>query len=546
MRKASVAAVVFLAVAACGGSQTRPGVHDSTDEVPSVQLPSPPAPDAGAWDGALPDDGGAPDSGSPDAGGTDAGYAFPTDVEWAYSVTGSFDEGVRELLVHPDGHLLVVGGYDSPEGARMGDAVLPDMTELDPDDRGEQWEDLFIAAYRPDGTRLWVHTYGGRYSIVVATGATLDAHGALYVTGFYRGGPDLGLGPLPYNRAEPGHFLMKLSADGTRTEWVKTSWTNLFVAWHPRLATQGDSVYWAISHTGQLKVGDVSADVGDGRGVALLRFGPDGVQQGDALLLGNTQDSSTAKALAVGPDGSVHLGLWGRGTLRVGGADVALPLATHVVVKLGPDGRYRWHKVLVEDASDDSAARSLALAVDAQGEVFLAGDYNGTLSLAGQAVRPARSAVFDSFVANLGPDAEERWLVATSPEQDVRLEGGGSFRLQVWRDGEVALVGRFSMRLRLCGIDWEESSNDGFHNNAYLAVLGSDGACHYGRTLGQGDSFYYVQSVCLAQGQADGEVYLGGALEGTWPIRVDGDSCHYSDGRTCTRDEDGFFLRLRR
>lgn len=542
MRTASVAAVVLLAVAACGGNQTRPGAHDSRDELPDVEVPPTSAPDAGAWDGGSSDDGGAPDASCVDAGVRDAGYAFPPDVEWAYSVTGESREGVSDLLVHPDGHLLVVGSYNSWDGARIGDVLLPDMSQPDPEDYGDLWEDLFIAAFRPDGTRQWVHTYGGRYSDLNPTGAALDASGALYVTGLYWAAPDLGLGKLPY-AYEPSLFLMKLSADGSRTEWVKTALASDHGASRPYVATSGDSVVWALSYTHVLTLDDgTTVDMGAGYGTLLVRYGTDGTRLAAPVALGGPQDWATARALALGPDGSVHLGLRGRGTLRVGGQDIQFPVATLAVVKLGPQGDYRWHKLLVDDVEDTYWARSLALATDAHGEVFLAGSYNGTIAFAGHTVRPARTNVYDVFVANLGPRAEERWLTTTSPDQSIRMEsGGGLLRLQTWRNGEVALAGQFSSRLRLCGID---STPEWEHTNAFLAVLGTDGACRYGRSFGPGD--LYDAGMTMAQGQSDGEVYLGGGLQGTWPIRVQGVPCYRTDGRLCSWRGDGFFMRLRR
>jgi hypothetical protein len=472
----------------------------------------------------------------------DAGPAWPQDITWAHALTGRLEETVTKVLVGPEGQVVTVGDYSSHEGAFFGDTHLPDMS---PNPDQDAWRDLYITAHRPDGRLLWSRTYGAYHSLVLATDAAMDEAGALFVTGFFRGGPDLGLGPVPYAGGAPGHFLMKVSANGAGTEWVVTSWTDGYLIQPPLLSVRDGQVGWALSFVNHLRVGKAEATTGEHvPAVFFVRLDAASASPLDTELVQSPAGEVLARALALGPGGSVHLGVSARSGFTVGGHLIKPPLHTQVLVKLGPDGRHQWHKVLVEDAEDTHSARPLSAVVDEAGEVFLAGSFNGTLRFGGRGYTQDVPWLYPGYVARMGPAGEERWIRTLRSDHPLDVAGPHLVHLSLWRQGELALSLIHGKTTQLCGATSPVDKYDG-ESNAMVVTLDREGGCRWARSLGP-ERAYDAYNLSAAQGPG-GEVYLGGTLSGAWPFPTTaGKPICRQPGWHCTWRWDGFLMRIDR
>jgi hypothetical protein len=146
-----------------------------------------------------------------------------------------------------------------------------------------------------------------------------------------------------------------------------------------------------------------------GAHLLLARYGPQGqlrwargyVPQGEGA------QGVRVGGLAVEPDGDILLGGSGGTGLQLGGQHVG-PGA--FVARLAPDGHPRWVRALAREGRVNLAA----LARGAGGEVAVAGDFSGGVVLADGTRAEARDAN-GAFVLRFGPGGEVRWGRAFAP-----------------------------------------------------------------------------------------------------------------------------------
>lgn len=218
---------------------------------------------------------------------------------------------------------------------------------------------------------------------------------------------------------------------------------------------------------------------------------------------GGSGDDS-ADALALGPDGSLIVVGKSWGGASLGSTRLQAGEATHcLVAKLArEDGRVLWARGF----GGGGYAQCRSAAVDAAGDVLIAGLFQGTMELgAGPWVSAGES---DLFLAKLsGQDGTPRWA--------RRFGGAGD---DVARDvvvlpsGAVLLAGYFSADSggTAGAVDFGTgalvSTGDA---DAFLAVFDGEGRGQWARALG-GPTFDMVKSVVVAE---DGSLYLTGLFQ---------------------------------
>lgn len=124
---------------------------------------------------------------------------------WEGTDPGEWVEGV---VIDPRNDIILYGRLQGK--ARFGPFTVSS------DD--EEWPDVFIAKYAPDGTIKWVQTYGD-YEYEEPYGLAVDAAGNIYFTGiFYL---DTRFGPFELDPvSSPDIFLVKADPDG-KVIWAK-------------------------------------------------------------------------------------------------------------------------------------------------------------------------------------------------------------------------------------------------------------------------------------------------------------------------------------
>lgn len=301
--------------------------------------------------------------------------------------------------------------------------------------------DIFVAKFDPAGNTLWSRSYGDAMN-QAATSIAVDPSGNVYVTGIFEGTVDFGGGYSFTSAGGNDAFVLKLAPDG-QTLWA---------------ATGGDAEDQTPSH---------------------IAVAPDGA----AVIAGRLQ-------------GSISFG---------GGPSAAAPLATNslFVAKLSPEGLGVATQATAETGS--ASEELLALAISPTGDVFLGGDFDGTISF-GPLMYTGVSPERDGFYFKLdGATLEPLW--------------GGTYGM-TGLNGTLGIVPTASNEVWLTGTI-EGPAMFGSYQlvpptlaSFFLVKLNSAGdvisAQQYGDLDNQG-----ITGIILARGNSKGGLVLAGTFGGT-------------------------------
>lgn len=120
---------------------------------------------------------------------------------WANSANGNSSVGIRNFCVDKKGNIIVTGAF-------TGDTLIIGNNVLTNIDR--ETEDIFIAAYSPEGKVLWAKSAGG-VGRNVGRSCVADNKGNIYLTGSFDVNK-LAIGPLILtNSGDSDVFIVKLS-----------------------------------------------------------------------------------------------------------------------------------------------------------------------------------------------------------------------------------------------------------------------------------------------------------------------------------------------
>lgn len=202
------------------------------------------------------------------AGSTDAfftAYSLDGTPTWATSVGGS--GGDMGSGVAPwNGGFVATGAFSGTVDFRATTAQSRGGT------------DVFVAAYRADGTPVWVRTAGGT-SDDLANAIEADPNGNPVFTGYSIGTIDFGDGPIS-GASAPAIFLAKYGAQRGELEWARSFHSPSM----PLFGGNGRAV--AVRNDGSIALtGSITDDVDFGAGalgadytadIFLAEFAPDG------------------------------------------------------------------------------------------------------------------------------------------------------------------------------------------------------------------------------------------------------------------------------
>ena len=160
-------------------------------------------------------------------------------------------------------------------------------------------------------------------------------------------------------------------------------------------------------------------------------------------------------------------------------------------------GKHLWSKRF----GDGSNQHAKAAAVDASGNVIVAGDFWGTVDFGGGALTDAGDE--DIFVAKFGPDGAHLWSKRFG---DVDAQYAQSVAIDAL--GNVIVAGDFWGSVDFGGGALTYAGN----GDIFVAKFGSDGAHLWSKRFGDGDYPQYAQSVAI---DASGNVIVAGYFSGT-------------------------------
>jgi len=350
---------------------------------------------------------------------------------WSRRIGGSGDASAYAVAVDDRGHVLIGGWFRGDlEGRKAAGETDAYLLELD-----------------SDGTTVGLRTFGDAGSQTITA---IAVHGdEVVIAGDFDGSIDLGGGPLA-SAGQSDVFVASFAAGRHR---FSARFGGPDHDRRPRLAVNQTAIYLAATYRGEVAVGaERLPDAYDGAFVA--RFSREGAIVWSKPLAGDGWCFPTS--LALSPRGELAIGArfsksiasppvvsesgedallitldetgavrfaeryggFGRDAISaVGYAGDDLFIAGELQVSLGSlvsvggadafigrvrDGRIAW----IEGFGDGADQRLTRMAVDPRGGVVLAGNYFGSLALAGRTVRS--NGGFDAsggdvFIASLGP-----------------------------------------------------------------------------------------------------------------------------------------------
>jgi hypothetical protein len=309
----------------------------------------------------------------------------------------------------------------------------------------------------PDGGLLWSATFNatGGASPVIRTVAAVDADQNVYMVGDFRGtvdfDPKSGVHNVTSSQAgsEYSVYLLKLNSTG-ELQWVKTL---------------------------------------DGRGLPPERLVLD--DEGN-LLIATYYWPGIGESMDVDPGPGQFL------VSQLGPTDL-------LFLKYSPDGEFVWARQLGSAEATFNTIKSLA--VDDQGDVFIAGAFKGTVDLnpgAGVFLASSSEAAHDAFVLRLNAAGEFVWAYVTEGE------GGALFRdIEIADDGSILVGGYLSGTVDFVpGSGSLTLSKNGAGVQGLVVKLESDASVVWAHQFG-GIGNTTVGEVHVDQ---TGNIYLGGSF----------------------------------
>ncbi|MBI4702987.1 MAG: nucleotide-binding protein [Deltaproteobacteria bacterium] len=290
--------------------------------------------------------------------------------------------------------------------------------------------DLFVAKLDKDGNHLWSKRFGDA-SGQNATGVANDGQGGCVVTGYFAGAIDFGGGALQSNNGSIDVFVASLDKNGGH------QWSKRFGDWSTQ---QGRGVASDLSGNAILTGTFLSSiDLGGGNltspgssDVYLAKYDAKGAH----LWSKRFGDWNAQAGWTVTTDGSENVLALGdvQGTINFGGGNLTSSGSDDIyLAKLDKNGGHLWSKRF----GDASIQNGRALCVDAAGNVFLGGFFQGSVDFGAGVLTSAGS--YDALVAKLDKDGNALWSKRFGDGSEQYLTA-----LAADSQGNVVLAGYYS------------------------------------------------------------------------------------------------------
>jgi hypothetical protein len=374
--------------------------------------------------------------------------------DWSTKLGANGEQIGYDVTFDREGHILVAGAFSVSMDSVSSQGAF----------------DGFAVKLGPDGTREWSKAFGGNGSDF-CNRVALDKNGGVILAGTFEN--TLNFDGTPFtSKGSSDVFVAKLDADGA-LDWIKSiggpsvdKLYGLAVDSDDNIVVAGSFTDWADVLGGTpLGGGHLSSEGGEDIFVAKIGA------LGNFVWSRNFGDTTAevANDVAVTPDGSVVL--VGRIAGRVNFGTTLLNASGYdaFIAKLDGDGTPLWAKIF----GDTMTQEFTAVAVDAKGSIFVAGNTDGTINFDG-APRDYRGGT-DAVVAAFNAEGKHLWNRLYGDAEDQRALG-----VAVDRAGNVLVVGEFES-----AIDFAAPrlvSRGGI--DAFLAKLAPNGDTAWAKSFG--------------------------------------------------------------
>jgi len=249
-------------------------------------------------------------------------------------------------------------------------------------------------------TTAWSKRFGG-VSDDQAARVAVDPQAAVIVAGIFYGTTNLGGTPLT-SAGDMDIFLLKLDSMGTHV-WSKSFGDTTTDQAYGLATDASGNVILAGGFAASINFGGNTLYGSPGGDLFLAKFAPNGTHVWSKSF-GATQAPATRAATDA--QGNIYVTGFAQGNVNFGGGLFSLGSMMHVyVAKFDSNGNHVFSKVF--GGSTTMYALGQGIGVDALGNVFVAGHYQGSISFGGPTLTSLGQT--DIFLAKLDPVGNHVW-----------------------------------------------------------------------------------------------------------------------------------------
>ena len=313
-----------------------------------------------------------------------AKYDTSGTFQWARSIGGtSFDNGYR-IATDSGGNVYVIGTY-------YGTLTIETITL-----NGVGSSDVFVAKYDTNGTVQWAERIAGAYTDN-AHGIATDSGGNVYVTGHYNNTATFAPGTTLTSAGFDDVFVAKYDTSGA-VQWA-TSISGMENETGGGIATDSDgNVYVIGSRFGgsPTTIGSITLPSTYSYDAFVAKYDTNGTVQWANNIGGRWIDS--VYGIATDSGGNVYVSGNYDGTLTIGSITFQSTSGYDAFfAKYDTSGTVQWAKSI----GGTSYGTALGIATDSGRNVYVVGDYDGTLTIGSTILTTVGSN--DIFVAKYSP-----------------------------------------------------------------------------------------------------------------------------------------------
>ena len=321
------------------------------------------------------------------------------------------------------------------------------------------------------GKPVWATGFGG-LGIDSPRGIAVGPDGATYVAGYFDGTIDFGgaIGKLPSGGGSDA-FVAKLGPDG------KVTWAKVFGAKRDdvgnAIAIKGQRIAVVGNFLDELKIGDFDKKSNGSDDLFVLVL--DLAGEPAWLWTAGGIDSDGANAIAATPDGGWVIGGSFSDTITIGTDSLKSKGRTDAILfKLDAGGVLQWVKQFGGRYNDSIRH----VACDANGNVYVQGQFADVASWGGQPLVATGGAASDIVLAKYDTNGDHVWSQRFGNGLETSDAGG----LAVDPAGHVTMVGSFDKTISF-GDKSDQHVSLG-EADAFVARFTTDGKLEWARSYG--------------------------------------------------------------
>ena len=430
---------------------------------------------------------------------------------WAATITGNLSGSGLGIAYDSNGNVFTTGRLRGTADFDPGPGSLL-LTSA-----GSTNDDIFVAKYNSSGALIWAvragstSTDGG-----VLPAIAVDSQGNVIVSGLFQGTADFDPGPGTLNLISAGTsdvFVWKIDSTGN-TVWARRAGASGFDQGYGLAVDSQDNVLIA-----GFFMGTVDFDPGASTANLTSAGSWDGYvwkldSQGNYLWARRVGSTDVDRVTAIAVDALNNVYLTGEFS---GTVDFDPGSATTTSRSAGDLDLFAWkldsagNFVSVRAAGGTGTDRGSGIAIDALGNLILAGSFEGTADFdpSASTANVSSSGGTDVFTWKLSADGNLLWIRTAGGSADDSTDGGVS----VGSDGSVVTGGHFENTISFQpGVArWDFTSVGG--EDAFIWKLDAVGnfvwAHGYGSALNDGTRGLAVDSL----GNLLASAYLGGTVD---------------------------------